>query len=494
VSKKNKIKRKIGKPGTTAAVVTPVSSSTGKQSVQKKFPFIDFILRPHIVFTILSFLFGSLFIVTTPPFQVADEIAHFKRAFKLAELGTIQKIKNNQSGDDVPVSIDSTLSLFRYLMYHSEQKVDKQKILDAFKIPLQPRKRKFTNIDAGPYFYLSYIPQFPAVYLGKLLGLNVLVILYLGRFFALIFYIVCVRYAIKTIPVAKFLLMTIALMPMCLAQAGSYNADCVLFSLSFLAMAILLKLSFDRQKLEMNKETILLFFILVIIGLLKIVYLPIAFFVFILPKILFKNNLRYYIITAFIILLSATLTIAWFKMNSLSTTPPDPGLNTAGKIKLLLQNPFVSLKILSESIDRFYETYYRTTIGVLGYIDTILKDGVYKAFAFLIVLLALFEGGKNHKLFLYQRIIFFIVSVSVFAAIFTAMYLINPKENGFIATGVQGRYFIPILFPFFMAFHGLIPIRFNLSNYRILVSLLFLILFFALFSTQMTILERYYTG
>src|SRR5262245_10975767 len=187
MAKKNKIKRKVSKPGAPAAVVTSASPSKSKR-VQKKFPFIDFILRPHIGFIVLSLLFGGLFIVTTPPFQVVDEVSHFKRAFKLSQLATVQKIKNNRSGDDVPISIDSTLSVFRYLMYHSDQKVDKQNILDAFKIRLQPDKIQFTDIAAGPYFYPSYLPQFPAIFLGRIFELNVLVILYLGRFLALLFY------------------------------------------------------------------------------------------------------------------------------------------------------------------------------------------------------------------------------------------------------------------------------------------------------------------
>jgi len=490
--KKNKIKRKVSKPSAPTAVGTSASPSKSKRFTQKELPFISFIAKPHVGFVILSLLFGSLFLVTTPPFQVADEVSHFKRAYKLSEFTTIQKIKNNQSGDYVPVSIDSTLSVFRYLMYHSDQKVDKQKILDAFKIRLQPEKKEFSENPAGPYFYLSYMPQFIAIFLGRLFTLNVLVMLYLGRIFGLLFYTICVWYAIRKIPFGKFLLMTVALMPMCLAQAGSYNADCVLFSLSFLATAILINLAFGQQELKMNKDTILLFLILAIIGVLKFVYLPVAFFFFVLPKVAFKNNVRYFTIGTFLVLISVFLAILWLKNNSISATPPNPDFDTAGKIKLLVHNPFVSLKIVSQSIDRFSDTYYKSTIGVLGYVDTMLNQGVYKTFTFLIILLALFEGTKDYKLLLYQRVILLAVPFIVFTGAYVAMYLINPKGNGFIATGVQGRYFIPVLFPFFLAFHGLIPFGTNFSKYKVLIFVLYIILFLALLNTEMTVVERYY--
>jgi uncharacterized membrane protein len=218
-----------------------------------------------------------------------------------------------------------------------------------------------------------------------------------------------------------------------------------------------------------------------------------AFFIFILPKAVFRNNVRYVTIATSLILISVILAICWLKINSISTTPPNPDFDTAGKIKSLVHNPFVSLKILSQSIDRFSDTYYRSTIGVLGYVDTMLNQGVYKTFTFLTILLALFEGSKDYKLLLHQRIILLAIPFIVFTGTYVAMYLINPKENGFIATGVQGRYFIPVLFPFFLGFHGLIPFGTSLSKHKVLVFVLYIILFVALLNTEMTIVERYYS-
>src|SRR5204863_5351826 len=96
------------------------------------------------------------------------------------------------------------------------------------------------------YFYFSYLPQLPAMIIGRVSRMNVLSILYLGRLFALLFYIFCVRWAIRIMPEGKWLLMAVALMPICVAQAGSYNADCVLYSVSFLGLALLLKNAFEK--------------------------------------------------------------------------------------------------------------------------------------------------------------------------------------------------------------------------------------------------------
>ena len=139
MSKRNKIKQKKLR----AAVPQSPSISKVKEVFPKKPSRFAQLLKPHIAFVILAFIFGSSFIIITPPFQVPDEIAHFDRAFKLAELGTFQKIENNKSGDYLPSNIDSAFSMFSYLRWRSDNKVDKQKIFDALKIPLEKNKKQY---------------------------------------------------------------------------------------------------------------------------------------------------------------------------------------------------------------------------------------------------------------------------------------------------------------------------------------------------------------
>src|SRR5204862_6946804 len=95
--------------------VPPAQPAIAKETRLERSSRLSILLKPHVQFALLAFVFGSLFIITTPPFQVPDEKAHFARAFKLAEFNTFQRIENNHSGDDIPVNIDSTFSLFKYL-------------------------------------------------------------------------------------------------------------------------------------------------------------------------------------------------------------------------------------------------------------------------------------------------------------------------------------------------------------------------------------------
>lgn len=370
--------------------------------------------------------------------------------------------------------------------------MERNQIINAMKAPLGNDKRKFTQIDAGAYFYVSYLPQFPAILLGKILNLNVLHILYLGRVFALLFYIFCVWYALKTIPIGKYLLMTIALLPICLAQAASYNADCVLFSFSFIGIALLLKYSLRKEPVEINMESILLLGILAVMGVLKPIYLPFSLLIFILPRKLFNNNLRFFTVTGLTVLCSIILTIAWLKFDAPGTVILPENINPSQKVDLIINNPMVVFDILGQTLRVFHESYYKSTIGVLGYLDTFLPESLYATFAILILFLTLFESDRNYKLLIYQRILLFIVACGIFVAAILGLYLYSRSQTGFVAEGVQGRYFIPALFPFLISLYGLIPLKINFSKNQVMIFILTIELIVLLLITQLTILERYY--
>jgi uncharacterized membrane protein len=253
-----------------------------------------------------------------------------------------------------------------------------------------------------------------------------------------------------------------------------------------------MKTLFDRGPLTLNKETVLLLAIFLVLGVLKVLYLPLVLLVFIIPRNRFKDRLQYYIITISVMVLSAALAFAWLKISSSHSAPADPNANAPQKIASLIHNPFLPVRLVTETMNRFPGSHYRMTIGILGYADTKLPDGVYTTYTMTILFLAMIEGCKKFRLSIYSRILFWVLGIVIFLGAFVALWLINPRQNGFVVTGVQGRYLIPPLFCFLLAFQGLFPFQLNLSSRKILILLLFLILFTALFATQLTILDRYY--
>lgn len=450
------------------------------------------IFAPHIIFLFLSVVFGICFLITIPPFQNPDEIAHFDRAYKLTEFKTFQKIENNTWGDYIPKSIDSVSSKFAQLRWRPDVKTEKAEIAGALQIPLNKSQTKFSNIDAGAYFYFSYLPHLPAVFLGRIFNLNVLYIFYLGRLFALAFYILCVFYAIKIIPVAKYLLTAVAVLPTCLAQGSSFNPDCVLFALTFLMIAILFKQTFVIRKFSVSKDTVLLFAIVLILGILKPVYIPLNLLIFLLPVIHFKTKGRWMITISIAIILSIVLEYVWLKAYGASSpNNSDMASIYSSKAAAFKHNPLMLFDVVKQTFGYFHLMYYQSTIGLLGYLDTVLPDVVYFGFTATLILLSLF-GTQKYRLTIKQRLLLFISSSGVMLAVILAMYLLTPNRSGLVAEGVQGRYFIPALFPFLLSFHGIFSGKMDLSRYKILVVGVVIVLLGCLTATEFTLIDRYF--
>lgn len=493
--KMSKKHRKQYKAVRETVVTAPMDNKPGKPVKPSRFRSL---LQPHNAFAVLALLFGSIFIITTPPFQVPDECAHVNRTFELSDFHVWQKVKDNKTGNYLPSSLDSAASRFTYLWFAPGNKISGDQISDAFRIPLNKNDKKFIAGSAGNYFYFSYIPQLPAVFIGKLLNLNVLSILYFGKFLALLFYVLCVWYAIKIIPVGKFLMLVVALLPMTLAQAGSFSPDSVSFSFAFLAIALLLDISYNKKRFEFNRQTVLLLAIICLMGILKPVYLPFSFAILLIPKSVFKSRYQYLLTMSLTILVSLFISFGWVKLMStyggLQTNVDVNGeiIHPAEKIQAFVKNPGRIVDVLDATLGHFHEMYYETTLGVLGYLDTKLPGGIYTVLTFLLIFLALFEGNEKYRLQIYQRLLLLAISIGIFLATILTMYLLTRDASGLIAEGVQGRYFIPVVFPFLLAWNRIIPWRMNLSGNRLLSASLYFILLVILIRTEFTLYDRFY--
>jgi hypothetical protein len=95
------------------------------------------------VYLTLALALGSAFLVLTPPFQVADERAHFRRAFAIAEGHVVPLKRGDSTGDEQPRSIDSTEQRYQRLFLRHEEKTSAAQIREDAQIRLDPEERSF---------------------------------------------------------------------------------------------------------------------------------------------------------------------------------------------------------------------------------------------------------------------------------------------------------------------------------------------------------------
>src|ERR1039457_2706283 len=153
--------------------------------IKEKYATTPFFLKPQNMFVFLALVFGLCFVFTTPPFQVPDEASHMFRAYQLSTLHMQFTEKNNVyennspankynrvQGCYLPANLDSANRMYEYLKFYAKQKENDTVTAKASELKLNPENQKFTEMTAGIYSFFNYIPQIPAIFIGRMLNLN----------------------------------------------------------------------------------------------------------------------------------------------------------------------------------------------------------------------------------------------------------------------------------------------------------------------------------
>ena len=124
-----------------------------------------------------------------------------------------------------------------------------------------------------------------------------------------------------------------------------------------------------------------------------------------------------------------------------------------GQTNYVINHPLDFLIIIIKNIYNQKTFQLTSMIGIFGLLDTYLPFVVIPFYTFFLVIMGLTENeSEKHSIsFRMKLAILFAISLTVFA-IFAGMYILwTPVVFGEIGTkeltGVQGRYFIPLLYP-----------------------------------------------
>lgn len=136
--------------------------------------------------------------------------------------------------------------------------------------------------EQNPFY--GYIPQAIGIFIAKMLDLNVIWIMWLGRIFNLISYAFLVSLAVKKIPALKMPLLAIACIPLSIYQAASLSIDSMIFGLGFCLVAYFVYMCNAEDGTLGYKHIISFTAITILFGLCKLPYLAFIFLLFLVPK------------------------------------------------------------------------------------------------------------------------------------------------------------------------------------------------------------------
>ncbi|MDG3131782.1 DUF2142 domain-containing protein [Streptococcus suis] len=373
-------------------------------------------------------LSGSLFVYNTPIMDIPDENVHYARALYLSD-GHIylpEKLEQSTIADDI-VDVEAVFKQPLILTDLEEETVAEEKVVYP------------GIVKTNGYAFLSYIPQATGILLARLFKLSISASIILGRFLNLLVYALLVRLAIKKASTNKYVLGTIALLPMSVYIAASFNQDAMSNGLIFLLIGLFCEFI---EKEQITDGDLFLFALLSLaVATMKFPYVLIVGLLLFLP--INKLNLRKYLVILISIGVTLILGMFWLKMASsinLRFVTENPQINPVEKITYTIQNIGIFLRLIVKELVYLIPNKLQSafTFGWLTY-------GLDLTWLYIPYVSCIFVMLPRKKIFNnWNKIGIILVSLGITMGVLLTAYLMwNPVTDMSFA-GVQGRYFIGV--------------------------------------------------
>lgn len=400
---------------------------------------------------------GIFYMVAITPLSPPDEGYHYQSSYKLSNYLMFRWDDRSEMGDAAHFD-------YSELTPHKNASSAYLRAM-AEDLTLNPEgaQTRIPKPRSGLSYPIEYLPQAIGLAIGRLLNLNLLGIFYLGRLTNLIFFAVCIYFAVKRIPRFKALMALAALLPMTLQQAASLSYDTFINAMAFLFIASLI-----REYTAEGKMTKKGFLWLLIPGVLltpaKMVYSTMLLLTFLIPARRFGSGKRKWGMIGFAAAI-CLVTLVAFNFTSLynrvMSAFPGHAIQssiTGGdyySVNDILRNPLETLRIFWRTLRNDLLLWMWCIIGyALSGLSLPIPMLYVYGFAGLLVLSVALRGQEEIKILPGQRVSF----VGCFAAIVLltmfAMLIGWTLAGDSVVQGVQGRYFLPALPLLCMAFSG----------------------------------------
>lgn len=421
-------------------------------------------------FTALAISFGLVLIYLVPPSSVCDECAHFQNICRIASGNFFVDKDNDQLGSFIDLKekqfLDDTFLVFR----NNTDKYSYQTIRfyqDTYKYA--NNEKAFYSIPTASINPMSYMSSIPGVFLAKYVFKfgDVYNVLIWARLSNLIFSIFVIRLAILKTPIMRNTMFLLALMPMTFYQLISVSYDAQAISGAFLLFAYGTKLILADCSYRITKQDLIaVCFSCACLSAAKQIYVICALILFAISIYKF-GGIKKYIASIFSVAMMGVLfyLIPIMITNHLAGDVAKDPLLESQKLFLFGHLNLIPT-IVSNSFVEYGNVYIKEFVGTFGWLNVPMPNAYIYGFMLILLLTGTFEmclvRGWNIK----ARVLSLLAALIVVSGTIIAMY-VNWTPwwfgiNNPYASGVQGRYFIPVVLylPLFFANPLLCKIKF----------------------------------
>lgn len=445
--------------------------------------------EPEKLFVIIGIVFGIIFLLITPPFQIPDEASHFYRAFQVSEGQIMAEKQQNIVGGLLPKSIGTTMLAYNDIPFHPEVKQKPEKTFALLDLPLNSQDRALAWFpNTSLYSPIPYLPQAVGIAIGRLFAFSPLILMYLGRFTNLLFWLIFGYLSIKITPVLKWTFFLLLLTPMYLFLAASLSADVTTNSISFLLIATILNYALVESRKIKNVDIFKIVVLSICLTLSKQAYFPIVLLFLLIPirKIGVK---KYFFTFGFILLGCIAATSAWSSLTKKLYVPIQPNISPNQQLAVVFDNtPTHFFSILLNTLSLYGRNFINNFIGTLGWLDTPLPVFFIQSYIVLLFVVSLVNGRKDIVISFNRKLIILLTFLLNIFLIFLLMYLAGTPVGANLIEGTQGRYFIPVAPLLFLLLYNQ-KISLNMRKFSLYIAA------YSIFSASLTIvvlLHRYY--
>ncbi len=243
---------------------------------------------------VIVLLLGIVCAFLIPICQAPDEVEHFVRA-EITSRGIINPEYDNGSF----LTIQSTLDLIQNGKSPSGTGFDAMGLsnssifnTNADLKPINTTLVKYPSAFAQNPFYGYLLPAI-GMFFAKILDLNAIWLMWLGRLFNVILYACCVSYAVKKSPIAKIPMIAMACIPLAIFQSSSLSIDAMVCALGIVIVGYFFYMIKAPSESLTYKDLGIFSALVLIIGLCKITYFAFIGLLFFVPRSNFKINMHY---------------------------------------------------------------------------------------------------------------------------------------------------------------------------------------------------------
>lgn len=408
--------------------------------------------KPEKVFLFTGTVLALLYLFLLPPLSVPDEEAHLKQAYSCSN-----RIMGKESEESGTILMDKE-------DFHAMQMFETTPSLPEYDrlkegIAKSGREEGTVNVPHSDTRApaVTYLPGIIGITLGRMLGLNGLLVLYLGRICSVLFYLLTMYFFIRTMEFAKSAAFVMAILPMTIQQCCSYSYDSVVIEFAFLYFAVLFRLIYGKGTVKKAQIFWYALFMVILSVCKGGAYMPLCLLTLLIPAERFsqKRQKRIFVgamaLIAAAAFLTSTLSSVLFVVNP--TAEQTEAAYLAGEnfgVSGLLEQPMEFILISGRTLFLSCDAFLENMLGMqLGWLDINVSRIVIYGMLLLILLSVLpIEDGRKRsapEATKRQRLSYAAVILLSAGMIFTSMFISwTPKESKEIF-GIQGRYFLPML-------------------------------------------------